>query len=94
MPFDVLKIDRSFIRDVDTDRDSASMVSAMIALAQNLGMISLAEGIETNEEWAWLVDHGCAQGQGYFFSRPIPGAEILALHRRASLTVVEGGAGA
>ncbi len=94
MPFDVLKIDRSFIRDVDIDRDSASMVSAMIALAQNLGMIALAEGIETNEEWAWLVDHGCAQGQGYYFSRPIPGAEILALHRRASLTVVEGGAGA
>ena len=47
MPFDVLKIDRSFIRDVDTDRDAASMVSAMIALAQNLGMIALAEGIET-----------------------------------------------
>ena len=51
MPFDVLKIDRSFIRDVDTDRDAASMVSAMIALAQNLGMTALAEGIETKDEW-------------------------------------------
>jgi EAL domain-containing protein (putative c-di-GMP-specific phosphodiesterase class I) len=85
MPFDVLKIDRSFIRDVDTDRDSASMVSAMTALA---------EGIETKDEWEWLVDRGCALGQGYYFSRPIPAAEILALHRRAALTVVEGGAGA
>ncbi len=94
MPFDVLKIDRSFIRDVDTDRDSASMVSAMIALAQNLGMTALAEGIETKDEWEWLVDRGCALGQGYYFSRPIPAAEILALHRRAALTVVEGGAGA
>jgi EAL domain-containing protein (putative c-di-GMP-specific phosphodiesterase class I) len=94
MPFDVLKIDRTFIRDVDTDRDSASMVSAMIALAQNLGMTALAEGIETKDEWEWLVDRGCALGQGYYFSRPVPGAEILALHRRASLTVVEGGAGA
>jgi EAL domain-containing protein (putative c-di-GMP-specific phosphodiesterase class I) len=94
MPFDVLKIDRAFIRDVDTDRDSASMVSAMIALAQNLGMTALAEGIETKDEWDWLVDRGCALGQGYYFSRPIPAAEILALHRRASLSVVEGGAGA
>jgi diguanylate cyclase (GGDEF)-like protein/PAS domain S-box-containing protein len=90
MPFDVLKIDRSFIRDVDTDRDAASMVSAMIALAQNLGMTALAEGIETEPEWAWLADRGCAQGQGYYFSRPVPAAEILALHRRAGLTVVEG----
>jgi diguanylate cyclase (GGDEF)-like protein/PAS domain S-box-containing protein len=92
MPFDVLKIDRSFIRDVDSDRDAASMVSAMIALAQNLGMTALAEGIETEAEWTWLADRGCALGQGYYFSRPVPGAEILALHRRAALTVVEGGA--
>ena len=92
MPFDVLKIDRSFIRDVDSDRDAASMVSAMIALAQNLGMTALAEGIETEAEWTWLADRGCALGQGYYFSRPVPGAEILALHRRTALTVVEGGA--
>jgi diguanylate cyclase (GGDEF)-like protein/PAS domain S-box-containing protein len=90
MPFDVLKIDRSFIRDVDTDRDAASMVSAMIALAQNLGMTALAEGIETEVEWAWLADRGCAQGQGYYFSRPVPAAEILAFHRRAGLMVVDG----
>ncbi len=90
MPFDVLKVDRSFIRDVDSDRDAASMVSAMIALAQNLGMTALAEGIETEAEWKWLADRGCARGQGYYFSRPVPAAEILALHRRAALTVVEG----
>jgi EAL domain-containing protein (putative c-di-GMP-specific phosphodiesterase class I) len=89
MPVDVLKIDRSFIRDVDTDRDAASMVSAMIALAQNLGMSALAEGIETEGEWRFLVDRGCPMGQGYYFSRPVPAAEILALHRRASLTVIE-----
>ena len=90
MPVDVLKIDRSFIRDVDSDRDAASMVSAMIALAQNLGMTALAEGIETEAEWRFLADRGCALGQGYFFSRPVPADEILALHRRASLTLVEG----
>ena len=90
MPVDILKIDRSFVRGVDTDRDGASMVSAMIALAQNLGMIALAEGIETEAEWVALADRGCPQGQGYYFSRPIAAAEILAIHRRAALTVVEG----
>jgi len=89
MPVDVLKIDRSFIRDVDTDRDAASMVSAMIALAQNLGMSALAEGIETEGERRFLVDRGCPLGQGYHFSGPVPAGEILALHRRASLTVIE-----
>jgi diguanylate cyclase (GGDEF)-like protein/PAS domain S-box-containing protein len=89
MPFDVLKIDRSFIRDVDTDRDAAGMVGAMIGLAENLGMVALAEGIETEAEWMWLVEHGCTQGQGYYFSRPVPAPEILALHRRAALAVVE-----
>ncbi len=53
-------------------------------------MTALAEGIETEPEWMWLADRGCAQGQGYYFSRPVPAAEILALHRRAALTVVEG----
>jgi len=90
MPVDILKIDRSFVRDVDTDRDAASMVSAMIALAQNLGMTALAEGIETEAEWTSLADRGCPQGQGYYFSRPVAAAEILAIHRRAALTVVEG----
>ncbi len=89
MPVDILKIDRSFIRDVDADRDAASMVSAMIALAQNLGMTALAEGIETEGEWRFLADRGCPMGQGYYFSRPVPAEDILAIHRRESLAVVE-----
>jgi EAL domain-containing protein (putative c-di-GMP-specific phosphodiesterase class I) len=92
MPVDILKIDRSFVREVDLDRDAASMVSAMISLADNLGMTPLAEGIETEGEWAFLADRGCTLGQGYFFSRPVPADEILALHRRAGLQVIEGGA--
>jgi EAL domain-containing protein (putative c-di-GMP-specific phosphodiesterase class I) len=93
MPVQLLKIDRSFIRDVDTDRDAQSMVSAMIALASNLGMTALAEGIETEGEWAFLADRGCELGQGYHFSRPVPAQEILAYHRRASLRLIEGEAG-
>jgi diguanylate cyclase (GGDEF)-like protein/PAS domain S-box-containing protein len=90
MPVDVLKIDRMFVREVHTDPQSASMVSAIIALAQNLGMEALAEGIETEEEWRFLADRGCPYGQGYYFSRPVPADEILAMHRRSALEVVDG----
>jgi diguanylate cyclase (GGDEF)-like protein/PAS domain S-box-containing protein len=93
LPVDVLKIDRTFVRDVDTDPQNASMVSAMIALAWNLGMIPLAEGIETEREWNFLADRGCALGQGFYFSRPVPADEILARWRRTNLQVYEGGAG-
>jgi diguanylate cyclase (GGDEF)-like protein/PAS domain S-box-containing protein len=92
MPVDVLKIDRSFVRELDRDDQNASMVAAMVALASNLGMTSLAEGIETKAEWHALVERGCERGQGYYFSRPVPADEIVAIHRRAALRVVEGGA--
>jgi diguanylate cyclase (GGDEF)-like protein/PAS domain S-box-containing protein len=91
MPVEILKIDRTFVREVHSDPQSASMVSAIIALASNLGMESLAEGIETEAEWRFLADRGCPLGQGYFFSRPVPPEEILARHRRTGLTLVEGG---
>jgi diguanylate cyclase (GGDEF)-like protein/PAS domain S-box-containing protein len=94
MPVDILKIDSSFIREVDLDRDAASMVSAMISLAENLNMTPLAEGIETEGEWRFLADRGCSLGQGYFFSRPVPAGEILAMYRRAGLQVLEGGSNA
>jgi len=92
MPVHLLKIDRAFIRDVDNDAQNASMVSAMIALASNLGMTSVAEGIETEAEWRALTDRGCTVGQGYFFSPPVPAPQILAMHRRSGLRIVEGGA--
>jgi len=91
MPVDVLKIDRTFIREVHSDPQSASMVSAIIALASNLGMQPLAEGIETEDEWRFLADRGCPFGQGFFFSRPVPADQITAMHRRSGLQVVRGG---
>jgi len=75
---------------VDKDQNAGSMISAMITLASNLGMTPLAEGIETEAEWRFLADRGCELGQGYFFSRPVPPEEILALHRRSTLTVIDG----
>ncbi|HEV8089213.1 MAG TPA: EAL domain-containing protein [Actinomycetota bacterium] len=91
MPVDVLKIDRTFVRDVNADKQSASMVSAIIALANNLSMEPLAEGIETEEEWRFLAARGCSSGQGFLFSKPVPADEISALHRRAGMTVIDGG---
>jgi diguanylate cyclase (GGDEF)-like protein/PAS domain S-box-containing protein len=82
MPVDVLKIDRSFVRDVDRDRDLAGMVRAMIQLSQSLGMMPLAEGIETPGEYVFLRSNGCRLAQGFLFSRPVPPAEIPALVRR------------
>jgi len=70
-PFDALKIDQSFIRDIDTDPDNASITIAMITLAHNLKLKVVAEGVETQEQLAFLVAHECDQMQGYLFSRPV-----------------------
>jgi diguanylate cyclase (GGDEF)-like protein/PAS domain S-box-containing protein len=88
LPVDVLKVDRSFVRDVSAQPANGSMVQAIVQLAHALGMTPLAEGIETQDDWLFLVERGCRLGQGYFFSRPVPAEDILARHRRASITVV------
>jgi diguanylate cyclase (GGDEF)-like protein/PAS domain S-box-containing protein len=82
MPVDILKIDQSFVRDVDRDRDLAGMVRAMIQLAQSLGMTPLAEGIETRGEYEFLRANGCRLAQGFLFSHPVPADEIPALTQR------------
>jgi diguanylate cyclase (GGDEF)-like protein len=76
MPVDVLKIDRSFVRDIPQDRHAMSMVKAIIQLARGLGMVPLAEGIETEEQWRFLAQSGCSLGQGFYFSKPVPAADI------------------
>jgi EAL domain-containing protein (putative c-di-GMP-specific phosphodiesterase class I) len=83
MPVQILKIDQSFVRDVNVDRDLAGMVRAMIQLAQSLGMTPLAEGVETKGEEAFLRANGCRLAQGFLFSRPVPPDEIVALARSA-----------
>jgi diguanylate cyclase (GGDEF)-like protein/PAS domain S-box-containing protein len=82
MPVDILKIDRSFVHHVDTDLALAGMVRAMIQLAQTLDMTSLAEGIETPGELAFLRANGCQLGQGFLMSGPVPPSEIPALVAR------------
>ena len=73
---DNLKIDRSFIRDIASDRNDSAIVRAIIAMATGLGMKVTAEGIEQPEQLALLRDHGCHLGQGYFFYKPMT-AELI-----------------
>jgi diguanylate cyclase (GGDEF)-like protein/PAS domain S-box-containing protein len=82
LPVDILKIDQSFIRDIPGDRQACSMVKAIVELAHGLEMMPLAEGIETQAQREFLWEHGCARGQGYHFSRPVPGQEITARYSR------------
>jgi len=78
MPVDVLKIDRSFVSNVESDEQSASIVGAFLDLARGLGMTTLAEGIETPGELGFLRERGCMLGQGFLFSKPVPPEEIIA----------------
>jgi len=78
MPVNVLKIDRSFVSGVDQDPQAASIVSAFLELSRGLEMETLAEGIETEGELAFLREHGCKLGQGFLFARAVPPEEIIA----------------
>jgi diguanylate cyclase (GGDEF)-like protein len=80
-PFDKIKIDKSFIGDLDTNKDSAVIVAAVMGLAASFGMTTVAEGVETEEQLAALRDQGCARAQGYLFSPPVPGAHVAGLIR-------------
>lgn len=71
-PFDDLKIDRSFVFDIGKDEKSAEIVRALIGLAKNLNKGLIAEGIETREQLKFLDQEGCAKGQGFIFSKPMP----------------------
>ena len=85
VPIEILKVDRSFVSGVHGDPAAGSIVTAFIELARGLGMTTLAEGIETEEEWRYLRNHGCQLGQGFLFSRPVPGEQILQRWRAGTL---------
>ena len=76
LPFSKIKIDRSFIADIQNMPLNAKIVSGVLALAASLSLDVTAEGIETAAELDFLKSHNCTLGQGYLFSRPVPAAEI------------------
>jgi diguanylate cyclase (GGDEF)-like protein/PAS domain S-box-containing protein len=78
-PIDVLKIDQSFVRQITSDPDDSTIVSAIIDMGKNLKQRVIAEGIETQAQLAFLQAHHCAEGQGYLFSQPLPATEFAHL---------------
>jgi diguanylate cyclase len=82
-----LKIDRSFITHVNDDREQQRTVAAILSLAEQLGLDTIAEGVETQEEHAMLAQLGCKHVQGYVVARPMPFDDVAAwiTHHRSSL---------
>jgi diguanylate cyclase (GGDEF)-like protein/PAS domain S-box-containing protein len=78
-PIDVLKIDQSFVQEIDATHDDSSIVSAIIRMGESLKHLVVAEGIETREQRAYLQTQHCAEGQGFLFSRPLAAAQFAQL---------------
>ena len=81
-PFDKLKIDRSFIRDLSNSPDAVEIVRAVTAMARSLGMVTTAEGVETKEQMEQVRQIGCTEAQGYYIGRPKPLSELAPLLER------------
>jgi EAL domain-containing protein (putative c-di-GMP-specific phosphodiesterase class I) len=78
-PFDKIKIDQSFVRDLGSNRDAQAIVRSIISLGMGLGVTITAEGVETEAELSCLRAEGCHEGQGFLFSRARPNSEIVGL---------------
>jgi EAL domain-containing protein (putative c-di-GMP-specific phosphodiesterase class I) len=83
-PFDKIKIDRSFIKDLGEKDDCSAIVKAVASLGAALGMTTTAEGVETAEQLRQIRDQGCTEVQGYFFGRPCPAEKLADLFREKS----------
>ncbi|TCS38445.1 PAS domain S-box-containing protein/diguanylate cyclase (GGDEF)-like protein [Paucimonas lemoignei] len=76
LPVDSVKVDRSFIKDLPNDSEDVAITHAVLALVHSLKRSVVAEGVETREQLQFLVAHGCEEGQGYYFSHPLPAREF------------------
>jgi EAL domain-containing protein (putative c-di-GMP-specific phosphodiesterase class I) len=78
-PFDVIKIDRSFVGEVDVDSEMAALAGSVISIGKALNLMSVAEGVETVGQADWLTSAGCDAAQGYLFARPMPPDQLFPL---------------
>jgi EAL domain-containing protein (putative c-di-GMP-specific phosphodiesterase class I) len=76
LPLDKIKIDKSFVQDLAEEGDDAPLVRAIIQLGKSLNKDLIAEGVETSLQEAYIVQQGCNEGQGYFYSKPIPAEKV------------------
>lgn len=76
LPFDKVKIDQSFIRRLGADEESRKIIDSIIGLSHALGLMTVAEGIETDQEASWITEHGSELGQGFLFSKPVSADDI------------------
>ena len=83
LPIDVVKLDKSFIDGLPDDLNDTALAGMFLALTNQFALISVGEGIETEEQAAWLNMHGCMIGQGFLYSKPVPYAELSEIIRRA-----------
>jgi len=82
-PIDTLKIDQAFVRDIASNASDGVILGLVIGMGRSLNMRVIAEGVETPEELAALLEHGCTEGQGHYFGTAMPAAEIIGLQTRA-----------
>ena len=78
-PFDRIKIDQSFVRQMGESSESRAIVKAVAELGMTLGMTTTAEGVETEEQYALVRNNGCTDVQGYYFGKPRPSADLSEL---------------
>ncbi len=81
-PIDTLKVDRSFIRDLSKNSEDQGITEAIIAMGKTLSLTVIAEGVETEEQEAFLRSHACDEMQGYYFSKPTPPDQFADLLRK------------
>src|SRR3990172_8829772 len=92
-PVHKLKVDQSFVRELHHNADDAAIVRAVITLAQSLNLRTVAEGVENEQQLAYLAGLHCDEYQGYHFSKPLPAAEFLSLLQAKQAACGLGGSG-
>jgi EAL domain-containing protein (putative c-di-GMP-specific phosphodiesterase class I) len=92
LPVDTVKIDKSFIRDIETDQEDAAIIKAIISMAHSLDIEVVAEGVETERQLALLRAQECNQAQGYLVCRPLPPGELVAFMRSNAAWHLQGDA--